>query len=60
MNIFLQMTCYTAAKMNELDIQQSKQVSLDSLGSEKNSFQEENSSEILFMLEMLKRKSMNG
>jgi hypothetical protein len=54
------MTCYKAAKMNELDIQQSKQVSLDSLGSEKNPFQEENSSEILFMLEMLKRKSMNG
>lgn len=45
-------TCYTAAKMNEPDMQQSKQVSRDSLMSEKSPFQSENSSVILFMLEM--------
>lgn len=51
------MTCYTAAKMNEPDRQQSKQVSRDSLMSEKSPFQSENSSVILFMLEMLKKES---
>lgn len=45
--------------MNEPDRQQSKQVSRDSLMSEKSPFQSENSSVILFMLEMLKRKATN-
>ena len=54
------MTRCTAAKMNELDIQQSKQVSPDSPVSEKNPFQKENSNVILFMLEMLKREAVNG
>lgn len=53
------MTCSTVAKMNEPDIQQSKQVSRDSLMSEKSPFQSEHSSVILFMLEMLKRKATN-
>lgn len=47
------------AKMNELDIQQSKQVSHDSLVNKKSPFQKENSGVMLFMLEMLKRKAMN-
>lgn len=51
------MTCYTRAKMNELDTQPSKQVSHDSLVSERSSFQKENSSVVLFMLELLKRGS---
>lgn len=53
------MTCSTIAKINEPDIQQSKQVSHDSLMSEKGPFQSEHSSVILFMLEMLKGKATN-
>lgn len=51
-------TCHAAAKMNELDTQQSKPVSPDSVVSEKNPFQGgKNSSMILFMLEVLKKES---